>query len=76
MIHFNLIGLILALLMVFKASPAEETAKIELPELGDSSGSLMTAEEEKQLGEAFFRSLHSQITINQDPEIQQYIQSL
>jgi predicted Zn-dependent protease len=53
-----------------------ENGKIDLPELGDSSGSLLTGEEEKELGQAFFRSLHSQITVSQDAEIQQYIQTL
>jgi predicted Zn-dependent protease len=50
--------------------------KIELPDMGDSSGTLMSPAEEKEFGEEFFRSLHSQITINQDAEIQEYIQSI
>lgn len=65
-------------LAVFPALPhaADDISKIELPDMGDSSGTLITPEEEQQLGAAFFRSLNSQITINQDPEIQQYIQSI
>jgi predicted Zn-dependent protease len=64
-------------LALFPTLPhAVEINKIELPDLGDSSGSLITAAEEKELGEAFFRSLHSQITINSDAQIQQYIQTL
>ncbi|MGR9088762.1 MAG: M48 family metalloprotease [Gammaproteobacteria bacterium] len=64
-------------LALFPASrQAIEISKIELPDMGDSSGTLITPEEEKQLGEAFFRSLHSQITINQDPEIQNYVQTI
>ena len=55
---------------------AVEINKIELPDMGDSSGTLITPAEEKEFGEAFFRSLHSQISINQDAEIQQYIQSI
>ena len=55
---------------------AEEITKIELPDMGDSSGTLISPAEEKEFGEEFFRSLHSQITINQDPEIQDYIQSI
>ena len=50
--------------------------KIDLPDMGDSSGTLISPAEEKEFGEAFFRSLHSQITINQDAEIQEYIQSI
>jgi beta-barrel assembly-enhancing protease len=50
--------------------------KIELPDMGDSSGTLISPAEEKEFGEEFFRSLHSQITINHDAEIQEYIQSI
>jgi len=64
-------------LCLFSASPnADETEKIKLPEMGDSSGTLLTPQEEKELGEAFFRSLHTQVNINQDAEIQAYIQAI
>ena len=64
-------------LALFPVSPlAIEINKIELPDMGDSSGTLITPAEEKEFGEAFFRSLHSQISINQDAEIQDYIQSI
>lgn len=68
------------LLLLLAAYPALEQAepnsKIELPDMGDSSGTIITPAEEKELGEAFFRSLHSQVSINQDAEIQEYIQSI
>ena len=68
----------LALSLAFFPAPqqAVEISKIELPDMGDSSGTLITPAEEKEFGEAFFRSLHSQISINQDAEIQEYIQSI
>jgi predicted Zn-dependent protease len=68
----------LALSLALFAAPqqAVEINKIELPDMGDSSGTLITPAEEKEFGEAFFRSLHSQISINQDAEIQEYIQSI
>ena len=52
-----------------------DSNKINLPDMGDSSGTLISPAEEKEYGEAFFRSLHSQILINQDAEIQSYIQA-
>ena len=55
---------------------AVEINKIELPDMGDSSDTLISPAEEREFGEAFFRSLHSQIKINQDAEIQEYIQSI
>jgi predicted Zn-dependent protease len=65
-----------ALLLNATTLSALEIDKIDLPEMGDSAGTLISPEEEKKLGEAFFRSLHSQIEINQDSEIQDYIQTI
>jgi len=75
---FTPAALTLALGLAFFPTPQQalEIDKIELPDMGDSSGTLITPQEEKELGEAFFRSLLSQITINQDAEIQQYIQTI
>lgn len=68
--------LALGLTLFPAAQQAVEIDKIELPDMGDSSGTLITPAQEQELGAAFFRSLHSQVTISQDPEIQQYIQSI
>jgi predicted Zn-dependent protease len=75
---FKLSAITLALTLALFPAPqqAVEINKIELPDMGDSSGTLITPAEEKEFGEAFFRSLHSQISINQDAEIQDYIQSI
>ncbi len=71
-------SVVLALsLILFPALPqATEMNKLELPEMGDSSGSLLTIAEEMQLGEEFFRYLHSELVISQDAEIQEYIQTI
>jgi len=70
------ITLALSLVLFPIAHQAAENSKIELPDMGDSTGTLISPAEEKEYGEAFFRSLHSQISINQDAEIQQYIQTI
>jgi predicted Zn-dependent protease len=70
------LALALTLALFSSSQQAVEITKIELPDMGDSSGALITPAEEKEFGEAFFRSLHSQVTINQDAEIQQYIQTI
>jgi predicted Zn-dependent protease len=70
------ITLALSLALFPAPQQAVEITKIELPDMGDSSGTLISPAEEKEFGEAFFRSLHSQIAINQDAEIQQYIQTI
>lgn len=58
------------------SSQAIEPAKIHLPDMGDSSGTLISPIQEQELGQAFFRSLRHQLTINEDIEIEQYIQSV
>ncbi len=55
---------------------ATEIEKIQLPDMGDSTGTLISPAQEKELGDAFFRSLHSRVKISQDAEVQQYIQSI
>ena len=55
---------------------ATEMPQIELPDIGDPTGVIMTAQQETELGEAFYRNLHAQMHIDADPEIKNYIQSL
>ena len=52
------------------------TDRIQLPDMGDSSGTLLSPAQEKELGEAFYRQLHAESVINEDLELQQYIQSI
>ena len=47
-----------------------------MPEIGDSSGTVITPLQEKELGEAFFRSLHAETNVSEDPEVTDYIQSI
>lgn len=55
---------------------ALEIEKIQLPDMGDSAGTIISPLQEKEFGEAFFRNLHRQAEINQDVEIQQYIENI
>ena len=48
----------------------------ELPEIGDPSGTSFTPAEEKELGEAFFRSLHGEVAVSEDAEVSEYIQTI
>ena len=66
-----------AVLVLFPSiNQAIEIEKIQLPDMGDSAGALISPIQEQELGAAFFRNLHSQADINQDVEIQQYIQTI
>ena len=68
--------LALALCLLPSTQQAMDIEKIQLPEMGDSAGALISPAQEKELGAAFFRNLHSQTDINKDLEIQQYIQTI
>jgi beta-barrel assembly-enhancing protease len=70
------IALSLFLCIYDAVAPAVDIDSIQLPEMGDSAGTLISPSQEKELGEAFFRNLHNETRINQDLEIQQYIQSI
>ncbi len=48
----------------------------ELPDLGDSSATLLSAEEDKRLGQAFMRSMRQHADIIEDPELNAYINSV
>jgi predicted Zn-dependent protease len=50
--------------------------EIKLPDMGDSTGTLISPAQEKLLGASFFRSIRSQLEISYDPDVQQYIQKL
>ena len=50
-----------------------EVAGNDLPDFGDSSGSLISPTQEMALGEMFMRSVRSQATLVNDPEIHGYI---
>ncbi len=70
------LSLAIALSLFSATQQAVEIEKIQLPEMGDSAGALISPVQETELGAAFFRNLHSQTDINQDVEIQQYIQTI
>ena len=48
----------------------------DLPDFGDSSGSLISPTQELEFGEAFMRSIRAQATLVTDPDLTQYIRRL
>ncbi|MGH8607020.1 MAG: M48 family metalloprotease [Gammaproteobacteria bacterium] len=57
-------------------SGAFSAAAFDLPEIGDPSGAVLSPAQERRLGAAFFREIRRQATLIDDPEIQQYLQTL
>jgi len=77
MMKFNsILGFSLCLALFSPLPLAKDIEKIQLPDMGDSSGTLISPAQEKELGEAFFRQLHAQVEVNEDAEISHYIQSV
>lgn len=72
----KILSVALSLALLPTQPSAIEIEKLQLPDMGDSSGALISPIEEQEFGAAFFRNLHSQTEINQDLEIQQYIQNI
>jgi predicted Zn-dependent protease len=65
----------LAVVLVCTVCPPVH-AVVELPNIGDSSETVLSIEQEQRLGEAFMRSLRQSLKIVNDPEVDAYIQTL
>lgn len=73
----KLIASLLIVAQFVTATPAVKAdSDSDLPDIGDPTGTLLTPEQEKQMGAAFFRGLHRQLEISDDPEVSDYIQSV
>ena len=70
------VALLSAALTVSPTFVASEVAGSNLPDFGDSSGSLISPTQEMALGEAFMRSVRAQTTLVTDPDINDYISRL
>ncbi len=64
-----------ALLCLAAASGASDTLT-PLPDMGDSSGSIISRGQERRLGQAFMRNIRHHMTVVSDPLLNSYIESL
>ena len=71
----QLSSMIAVSLLVFSTF-APVIATTELPEIGDSSQTVLSRAQEQELGETFMRDLRANVRIIEDPEIEAYIQGL
>ncbi|PHS23316.1 MAG: peptidase M48 Ste24p [Methylophaga sp.] len=49
---------------------------IDLPEIGDSAGSIISPQQEYQIGQSFFWRLQQSIDLVEDPEVNSYLRSV
>ncbi|GMQ97175.1 MAG: M48 family metallopeptidase [Gammaproteobacteria bacterium] len=64
------------LLLTFSPSIASPQAPPQLPDFGDPSGSILSAQLERELGEEIMRQIRSQGALIQDTQIQEYVRNL
>jgi predicted Zn-dependent protease len=69
------IALLFGLMLVFAASDSL-ALNTELPDLGNSAGSLMTPKQEQALGKAFMRNVRRTQNVMDDPLLADYIHTL
>ena len=50
--------------------------ELHLPQIGDSSSGIVSTQKERQIGEVFTKMLYSQIKIEEDPLLNQYVENL
>jgi predicted Zn-dependent protease len=65
-----------AMLLASGAAFAATDLNLELPEMGDPSGAVISPEVERRIGQAFLRHVRQHTTIIDDPEVQAYIKSI
>lgn len=51
-------------------------AQVRLPDFGDSSETVLNAATDRALGQAFMRQIRASMTIIDDPEVEDYVQTL
>ena len=62
--------------LLLTSNIVQANGSVDLPDIGDSSGSAISPEFERRLGKAFMRSVRQHASIINDPEVESYIQSI
>jgi predicted Zn-dependent protease len=61
---------------ILSAGASAEVDTLDLPDIGDSTGSILSPENERRLGQAFLSHVRRQANLDEDPEIETYVQSI
>ena len=62
--------------LLLTSNIVQANGSVDLPDIGDSSGSAISPEFERRLGKAFMRSVRQHAKIVNDPEVESYIESI
>jgi predicted Zn-dependent protease len=63
-------------LWLLSAGAAADVDTLDLPDIGDSTGSILSPENERRLGQAFLNHVRRQANLDEDPEVETYVQSI
>lgn len=72
----TLLGLTVACFIATASAREAGTLDLQLPDIGNSAGSVFSPLQDKRLGEAFMREVRQTLTLNDDPEITDYVRTL
>ena len=72
----NHIKLILVATLLLQSPAYANPESLALPDMGDASATILSADEDQRLGQAFMRSLRQHVNIIEDPAINAYVNTL
>jgi predicted Zn-dependent protease len=76
-LHTRCMAVLITAVFVFSTIFSSAVASdFDLPDFGDSSGSIMSPEDERRLGQAFMRSVNKAMKVETDPLLISYVESL
>ncbi len=70
------LALLCLLSLPWMSAQGEARLNLDLPDIGDSAASTLSAEQDRRMGEAFMRELRQQLTIMDDAEVTGYLRAL
>jgi predicted Zn-dependent protease len=56
--------------------PLAGNGQVQLPDFGDPSATVLSPADEREIGKLFMREVRAQLVVVDDPEVEEYIQSL
>ena len=62
--------------IIFWTLSLAQAVEIALPEIGDSAGSLISPQQEYQIGQGFYWRIQQSVDLIEDPEVNSYLQSI
>lgn len=76
-LHTRCMAVLITVTLIFSSIFSSAVASdFNLPDFGDPSGSIMSPEDERRLGQAFMRSVNKVMKVETDPLLIAYIESL